>query len=191
MDLAAIEAAIQPDNFHNAATKVICLENTHNNRGGVVVSLEYMESVAELARAHGLPVHLDGARVCNAAAALGVTPARVCRDVDTVNMCFSKGLAAPVGSILAGPAAFIDRARRYRKALGGGMRQVGVLGACAILSIQEMWPRTGEDHVNARVLYEGLSALPFLDVEPVHTNLVFFNVNFDQLADINDGAELI
>jgi threonine aldolase len=175
---AALEAALATEegNPHFALPGVVCLENTHNRCGGVVLRPEYMAHVHALAAARGLPVHLDGARVFNAAVSLGVDVRELTRHVDSVQFCLSKGLAAPVGSVLAGPRPFIERARRVRKMLGGGMRQAGIIAAAGIVALTEMVGRLADDHANARMLAEGLAALPGvqLDLARVQSNIVIF-----------------
>ncbi|AXE30167.1 low-specificity L-threonine aldolase [Chromobacterium phragmitis] len=174
------------DDIHEPRTGLICLENAHSN--GRVLPLAAMADTAALAREYGVPVHLDGARVFNAAASLGCDAREVVRHVDSVMFCLSKGLAAPVGSMLAGREDFIEQARRKRKLMGGGLRQAGVLAAPGILALTEMAARLDEDHANARYLAEGLAKLPCVDINPAdtHINLVWFRFN----ADI-DSAELM
>jgi threonine aldolase len=177
MPLEAIEAAIRgPRDFHAAPTGVICLENTHNRCGGVVISDAYVERVAAIGRRVGVPIHLDGARLFNAAVATGKPLTAWTRHVTTVMLSFSKGLSAPVGSIVAGPREVIARVRKARKMLGGGMRQVGVLAAAALVALDEMVDRLAEDHTNARLLAEGLASMPGirLDLSTVATNIVMF-----------------
>ncbi len=172
--LEDIEAAIRPDNVHFPRTRLICLENTHNMCNGTPLTPEYTAQVARLARRHGLRVHLDGARVFNAAAALGVNVKELVREVDSVMFCLSKGLCAPVGSLLCGDADFIAEARRARKVVGGGMRQAGVLAAAGIVALEKMTQRLAEDHERARRLAEGLAQIPGIEVGPVHTNILYF-----------------
>ena len=148
LDLAAIEGAIRPENVHAPRTRLICLENTHNRCGGAVLPLEYCDAVGALAQKHGLAVHLDGARLFNAAVALGVEVRELVRSVDSVSFCLSKGLSAPVGAMLCGEAGFIAEARRWRKAVGGGMRQCGILAAAGIVALEEMVDRLAEDHAS-------------------------------------------
>lgn len=175
LDLGQIGEAIRSDDVHFPVTRLILLENTHNRCGGVVLSLDYMAQVGALAREHGLKIHLDGARLFNAAAALGVPASELTKDVDTVTFCLSKGLCAPVGSVLCGSKEFIHQARRVRKQLGGGMRQAGVLAAAGIVALEQMTERLGEDHARAKKLAQGLGELAGLVVEtPVPaTNMVF------------------
>lgn len=175
LDLAQVREAIRADDVHYPVTRLVLLENTHNRCGGVVLGTEYMAQVGTLAREHGLRVHLDGARLFNAAAALGVPAADLAKDADSVTFCLSKGLCAPVGSVLCGSKDFIRRARRARKQLGGGMRQAGVLAAAGIVALEKMTGRLGEDHARARTLAKELGELSGLVVEtPVPaTNMVF------------------
>jgi threonine aldolase len=160
---------------------LIALENTHNRCGGTVQSVEYTHQVAEFAHNRGLKVHLDGARVFNAAAALGVDVRELTASVDSVTFCLSKGLSAPVGSVLCGDREFIKKAHRIRKMLGGGMRQAGVLAAAGIVALEKMVPRLGEDHVRARTLAKGLSEKRglVLDAGTPATNMVFMNLAED------------
>jgi threonine aldolase len=176
--LEDIEGAIRWDDPHEPITRLIALENTHNRCGGTVQSVEYTRQVAEFAHERGLKVHLDGARVFNAAAALGVPVKDLTGLVDSVTFCLSKGLSAPVGSVLCGSKAFIKQAHRARKLLGGGMRQAGVLAAAGIVALEKMAPRLGEDHVRARTLAEGLSENRnlVLDAGTPDTNMVFMNL---------------
>ncbi len=177
--LEDIEAAIRPDNVHFPRTRLICLENTHNRCGGVALSAAYTDAVAELAQRHGLAVHLDGARVFNAAFALGVDVKELVRGVDSVSVCLSKGLAAPVGSVICGSKVFIAEARRVRKILGGGMRQAGIIAAAGLVALDEMIDRIREDHENAARLAQGIAGLKGLsiDLAGVQTNLVYFDVD--------------
>lgn len=158
---------------------LLCLENTHNRAGGTVMNPAQTAALAEVAHQHGLKVHLDGARIFNAAVALGVDVRELTAPVDSVMFCVSKGLSAPVGSLLAGSQEFIDRARRARKLLGGGMRQAGVLAAAGLVALETMVDRLHEDHVNARLLAEGLAEIPGLQVnlELVQTNMVMVDVS--------------
>ncbi len=166
--------AIRPSRPGFPRTGVVCLENTHNRCGGTVLSPADLRAVAAVAHERGVPVHLDGARIFNAAAALGLPAAAIAAEVDTVQSCLSKGLAAPVGSLVAGDACFVERARRARKLLGGAMRQAGVIAAAGIVALDEMIDRLPEDHARARRLAEGLAAVPGLsvDLETVQTNIV-------------------
>lgn len=174
-----IEAAIRPDNVHFPRTRLICLENTHNRCCGAALTVEYMAAVAELARKCGLAVHLDGARIFNAAIALGVDVRELTRHVDSLSFCLSKGLAAPVGSVVCGSQAFIAEARRTRKVLGGGMRQAGVIAAAGIVALEKMVDRIQEDHDNAQRLARGIARIEGLpiDLSHVHTNIVYLGVS--------------
>src|SRR5438128_4526843 len=170
-----VRAAIREPDIHQPPTGLLCLENTHNRRGGTCLSSAQTQALSDVAHRAGFPVHLDGARVFNAAVALGVDVRELTGPVDSVMFCLSKGLSAPVGSMLAGKRDFIERARRARKMLGGGMRQAGVLAAAGLCSLNEMVARLAEDHANARRLVLGLDGAPGLhiDLERVETNMVF------------------
>jgi threonine aldolase len=176
--LADIEGAIRPAGMY-PRTSLVCLENTHNNCGGSVITAEETRAVAELAHSKGMRVHLDGARIFNAAAALGVEARELCAPVDTVQFCFSKGLAAPVGSILCGTADTVAKARRVRKLLGGAMRQAGVIAAAALVALDEMRDRLVDDHRNAKALAKGLEEIQGIriDAARVVTNIVSFEVD--------------
>lgn len=178
LDLAEIEAAIRPDNVHFPITRLVCLENTHNRCGGTAFGPAYMAQVRQVADQHGLAVHLDGARLFNAAAAQGLDVADLARDAHSVTFCLSKALAAPVGSLLCGPTDFIARARRARKLLGGGLRQAGVLAAAGLVALETMVDRLPEDHAHAQRLAEGLATLPGIVLNPasVQTNIVIFEL---------------
>jgi threonine aldolase len=185
LNLDDVRAAIRdPDNEHEPRSRLVCLENTHNRCGGAVLTPSYMAQVRALADQHSLAIHLDGARVFNAAVALGVPASTLVRDADSVSFCLSKGLSAPVGSLVCGPAAFIQRARRQRKMLGGGMRQAGVLAAAGIVALETMVDRLADDHANARRLAEGLARLPGIILDParVVTNIVIFELAADALS---------
>jgi threonine aldolase len=173
-----IERAMAPKIYYRAQTGLISLENTHNMAGGTVYPSAVFEDICERAHQAGLPVHLDGARVFNAAAALGKSVAEIGRKADSIMFCLSKGLGAPVGSLLVGSRTFIDQARVYRKSLGGGMRQAGVLAAAGLIALEKMPARLGEDHANAKFLAAGLAQVPGirLDASKVATNILVFNV---------------
>jgi len=173
-----VRDAIRPANIHVPPTGLVCIENTHNRHGGTCCTPEETAAVAAVAHEAGVPVHLDGARLFNAAVALGRPAADFARPVDSVTFCVSKGLSAPVGSVICGSAELIERARRWRKLLGGGMRQVGVLAAAGIVALERMVERLAEDHANARRLGEGLAKLPGLrvDLASVQTNIVILRV---------------
>ena len=174
-----IEKAIRDKtNIHYPETTLLCLENTHNRCGGAVLTPEYTESAIQLAHDHGLKVHLDGARIFNATVALGVPVIELTKGADSVGFCLSKGLSAPIGSLLCGNKDFIERARKKRKMLGGGMRQVGVIAAAGIVALETMIDRLAEDHANARKLAEGLRQIKSITVtqEKVPTNIVMFDL---------------
>lgn len=173
-----VHAAVRPRNSHFPPTKLVCVENTSNRGGGSVWPLDQVKSVAAAAREHGFRLHLDGARLWNAAVATGVPESEYARLFDSVSVCFSKGLGAPVGSALAGSREFLQRAHRFRKMFGGGLRQAGVLAAAALYAIENHRDRLAEDHANARRLAQGLAALPCvkLDLGTVETNIVIFDV---------------
>jgi threonine aldolase len=189
IDLDQIKGAIRPDNVHAPRTKLICLENTHNRCGGAVLPPEYCDAVGALARDHGLSVHLDGARLFNAAVALSIEARELVRSVDSVSFCLSKGLSAPVGAMLCGETGFITEARRWRKAVGGGMRQCGVLAAAGIVALEQMVDRLAEDHAHAYRLAEGIAQMPglYLDLDTVQSDIVIFNVTSEQVT----AAELV
>ena len=196
IDAAAIEEAVRPPDVHFPHTGLLCLENTHNRCGGTVLSEADMQAMAQVARRWGFPVHLDGARVFNAAVALGVPVADLVRPVDSVAFSLCKGLACPVGSVLCGSAEFIQRARRYRKMVGGGMRQAGIIAAAGIVALESMIDRLAEDHENARLLAQGLAAVPGLRLVPpqVDSNMVFFTldgVNAFELASRLSQAKVL
>ena len=171
--LADIEGAIKPDDAHFAKTRLLTLENTW---GGQVLPADYVQAATDLARRRGLATHLDGARLFNAAVAMGLPALELARPFDTVSVCFSKGLGAPVGSALVGPADFIARAHRIRKMLGGGMRQAGVLAAAASHALDHHVARLADDHANARALAEGLQGLPGVRPQTPQTNIVFVDL---------------
>lgn len=179
MDPAEVERRVLQRSIHTPGTSLLCLENTHNRAGGAIIPIEAMAAYREVADRHGMRVHLDGARVFNAAVALGVPVAEITRHVDSVNFCLSKGLRSPVGSVLCGPAAFIDRARIWRKRLGGGMRQSGILAACGLVSLRTQVERLAEDHANARLMAEGVQEVAGLSVDmpSVQTNILMVDTD--------------
>lgn len=172
-----IRQYIRPDDIHEPPTTLICLENALAN--GRVVPLEIMKEVRQIADENSLPIHLDGARLFNAAAALNVDVKEITQYVDTVSCCLSKGLCAPVGAVFAGPKATVQRARKYRKMLGGAMRQCGVLAAAGIIALKDMTKRIGDDHANAKYMAEMLNSLEnvSVDMDAVQINMVFFKLN--------------
>ena len=176
IDPAHITAALHPVNEHFAPVTAVAFENTHNRAGGAVWPQEILDEAMGVAHGHGLAVHLDGARLWNAAASTGLEPSRIARDADTVSVCFSKGLGAPVGSCLAGRAAHVERARFVRKRLGGGMRQVGILAAAALHAVEHHRERLADDHARALRLAGALGDLPGVEVLPVQSNIVIADV---------------
>jgi len=174
LDLNDIRQAIRTKNIHFPVTTLLCLENTHNRCGGATLSVEYTKEACDLAHSNGLKVYLDGARIFNASIALNVPVNLLAGSVDTVSFCVSKGLSAPAGSLLCGTAEFITRARKFRKMLGGGMRQAGILAAAGIVALETMVPRLVEDHANAKRLAQGLAHVRgiILTQEQIQTNIV-------------------
>ncbi|MBM4439413.1 MAG: aminotransferase class I/II-fold pyridoxal phosphate-dependent enzyme [Candidatus Rokubacteria bacterium] len=175
---AQVREALRPANIHLPQTGLVCLENTHNRHGGTCCTPEEIAAVAEVAHGAGVRVHVDGARLFNAAVALKQDAAAFVRQADSVTVCLSKGLGAPVGSVVCGARDFIDQARRFRKMVGGGMRQAGVIAAAGVVALESMVDRLAEDHANARTLAEGIARLPKLSVDlaSVQTNIVIFEV---------------
>lgn len=184
MDLRDVASAIQSHrDAGESPSTLLCLENTHNSQGGAALTVEATRAVANLAHEHGLRVHLDGARLFNAAVALDIPAHDLVADVDSVTFCLSKGLSCPVGSLLSGSADYIQRAREVRKLVGGALRQSGVIAAAGIVALEQMIDRLAEDHANAKRLAEGLANIPGLSIDPaeVATNLVFVDVDTDYL----------
>ncbi|NQV31959.1 MAG: low-specificity L-threonine aldolase, partial [Phycisphaeraceae bacterium] len=192
LDLQDIESAIRQDNVHFPRTRLICLENTQNQCGGRVLQPEYMSQVRQVAKTHQLKIHLDGARLFNAAVALGLTVKALAAEADSVSVCLSKGLAAPVGSVLCGSQPFIHEARRTRKLLGGGMRQCGIIAGCGIVALDQMVNRLAEDHALAQELARGIAQIPGLSIQPDHveTNIVFFEVARENITAAQIASEL-
>jgi len=190
LDIQDIRSAIRSDDAHFPVSRLIVLENTHNRCGGAPIGLDYTHIVASIAQEKNISMHLDGARVFNAAAALGVDARELAEPFDSVTFCLSKGLCAPVGSVLCGSEDFIYRAHRIRKQLGGGMRQAGILAAAGIIALEKMAPRIGEDHLRARRLSQGLKTIPGVIVDPDQpgTNMVYFNLDRDAIQ--FDAAQL-
>ncbi len=184
MDPEDVERNIRQASVHTPRTSLICLENTHNNCGGAVLPLETMKSIRGIAERHGVKIHLDGARIFNASTASGVPVGDYAAQADSVMFCLSKGLSAPVGSMLVGPRDFIDYARRIRKALGGGMRQAGILAAAGLVALKDMTGRLAEDHRRAKRLAEGIADLPGITLNPaeVETNIVIFYFRHPKLG---------
>jgi threonine aldolase len=176
--LEDVAGAIRPNDLHEPVTRLVCLENTHNGCGGVYQTPEYTRQLAEFTHAHGLSIHLDGARIFNSAVAQGIPASALAEPVDSVTFCLSKGLCAPVGSVLCGSQPFIARAGRLRKMLGGGMRQAGILAAAGIVALEQMVDRLAEDHARAKILADGLRQLPGVQLDPgtPATNMVFLSL---------------
>jgi threonine aldolase len=192
MRLEDIEGAIRGNNVHFPRTRLICLENTHNRCYGSALTSEYIDSVSALAKEHGLSIHLDGARIFNAAVALGVDVKELTANVDSLSFCLSKGLSAPVGSVVCGSSEFIAEARRARKVLGGGMRQAGVIAAAGIKALEEMVDRLAEDHENARRLAEGIARIGGFSIElaKVQTNIIYFELDEGRMTPMELVTEL-
>lgn len=184
LDPDSVLAAIRGDDIHFPPTRLVCLENTHNRCGGSALSPAQTDSICTPVRERGIPVHLDGARVFNASVSLGVDVKELTRNVDSVMFCLSKGLSAPVGSLVAGGEEFIRRARKNRKMVGGGMRQAGVIAAAGIVALDEMVDRLAEDHTNAGLLAEGLKEIDGLDVElnTVQSDIVIFSLVTERMT---------
>lgn len=191
MPAELVEWAIRQDDIHLPPTSLICLENTHNRAGGTVVPLQDMQAVSEVACRHNLPVHLDGARIFNASVASGVPVKDFTACSTSIQFCLSKGLGAPVGSLIAGPRDFIDEARRWRKRLGGGMRQAGIFAAAGIVALETMVERLAEDHENARLLADGLSALKGIEFNPddIDTNIVIIRPTAMSVKQLGDELQ--
>ncbi len=181
MDLAQIEASVRGDDPHWPISRLILVENSYGHKHGYPIPTDYFAAVRRIADRHGLAVHMDGARLFNTAVALNLTAADIAKDVDSVTFCLSKGLCAPVGSVLCGSVEFIHKARRTRKLLGGGMRQAGILAAAGIISLNEMVERLADDHARAQTLVQGLAQIPGIVAQPemVKTNMVFFDLSDD------------
>ena len=188
IDPEVLEEAFPPYEIHRVQPGLVALENTHNRAGGTVLTAAQIAAVAEVAHRHGVPLHIDGARIFNAATALGVTAAELAAPADTITFCFSKGLGAPVGSIVCGEADVIERVRWARKILGGGLRQGGVIAAACIVSLEQMIDRLGEDHAHARQIAQTLAECPGIevDLDSVQTNIIRFDVTREDL----DAASL-
>ena len=178
LDLDDIQAAVRPNDPHMPRTALVCLENTQNMCGGATLTQDDMKAVADVAHANGIPVHVDGARIFNAAVSLEAPVSELVKDVDSLTFCLSKGLSCPIGSIIVGSEDYILEARRWRKMVGGSMRQVGVIAAAGLVALDSMVERLAEDHSNARKLANGLAEIPGISIEPdsLPTNLVFFDV---------------
>lgn len=185
-----VENAIRPGEHHYAPTRLVCLENTHNRGGGTIYPMEKIRGIAQVARRNGLALHLDGARLFNASVASGIPAREYAGHFDSASVCLSKGLGAPVGSVIAGSAEFIDRCHRFRKMMGGGMRQAGIIAAAGIYALENNIDRLSQDHRNAALLAEGLAALGgvSIDLSRVQTNIVYFEV---QDSRYGNAAQLV
>ncbi len=184
IDPEAVQALIRAQNVHMPQTSLLCIENTHNRCSGAVISVEETEALADVAHRNGVRVHIDGARIFNAALAADTTVAALAEPADSIGFCLSKGLGAPVGSVLCGSGEFVARARKMRKAVGGGMRQAGIIAAAGVWALEHMVDRLAEDHANAKLLAAGLAELPMVDLDPsaIETNIVIFGVRGDAVG---------
>src|SRR5512143_1524609 len=192
LKLEEIEAAVRADNEHYPRTRLIALENTHNSIGGRALAPSYVQAAGALARKHGLALHVDGARIFNAAVALGVDVHALTAPADSVTFCLSKGLACPVGSVVVGSNDFIKEARRARKQVGGGMRQVGVFAAAGIVALNEMIERLDDDHRNARRLASALAEMPGVAIDPAEaeSNIIFFELTSNRITPQELSAQM-
>jgi len=172
-----IRACVRPDNIHFPTTTLLCIENTHNSAGGIPLTVEQMKSNWDISKEYGIGVHLDGARIFNASVALGVDIKELAQYADTIQICLSKGLAAPVGSMVVGTEDLISKSRKYRKMLGGGMRQAGIIAAPGIIALTKMVDRLADDHANAKLLADGLRKIKGIEIlNPVETNMVYVDI---------------
>ena len=186
LDPDEVERAIRPNNVHFPRTAMIALENTHNACGGSALTPEDTRAIADVAHRNEIPLHIDGARIFNAAVYLETPASELAKDADSITFCLSKGLSVPIGSVVCGGNEFIERARRWRKMVGGGMRQVGVIAAAGIVALESMVERMAEDHTNARKLAQGLAQVPGISIQPdeLPTNLVFFEITRGDPAEL-------
>lgn len=195
MDPAEIESHIRPDWYHYPKTSLVCIENTHNRAGGTIYPLDEIKKVCKVCRDNSLKLHLDGARIFNASVESGISVKDYAAQADSITFCFSKGLGAPIGSILCGDEEFITRAHKYRKILGGGMRQAGIIAAGALYAIEHNIERLKEDHQNAKHFAEEISRLPYvvIDMESVQTNIVVFNTTRDaaKIKEVLEGKGVL
>ena len=171
-----LEEELRPPNIHFPNPRLVVIENTHNRAGGTVIPQENIKAIADISHDRGLSLHIDGARIFNAAVALNVDVAKLVEPADSITFCLSKGLSAPVGSVIVGSEEFIEKARKYRKMLGGGMRQAGIIAAPGLVALKTMIERLREDHENARILAENLTSIENLKVWPVETNIVIVDL---------------
>ncbi len=195
MDASEVEAHIRPDWYHYPKTSLVCIENTHNRAGGTVYPMNDIKSVSKVCRENNLKLHLDGARIFNASVESGISVKDYAGQVDSISFCFSKGLGAPVGSILCGEEDFITRAHKFRKILGGGMRQAGIIAAGALYAIENNVERLKEDHKNAKHFAMEIAKLPYvvIDMESVQTNIVIFNTTKDagKIREVLEGKGIL
>ena len=187
LDPQDVRDAIRPNDPHMPRTAAVCLENTQNACGGAPLTQDDMQSIAAVAREGGVALHVDGARIFNAAVALEAPVSELAKDADSLTFCLSKGLSCPIGSVIVGDADYIKEARRWRKMVGGGMRQVGVIAAAGLVALDSMVDRLAEDHANARKLAEGLAQIPGISIDPesLPTNLVFFDIEREDRDEIH------
>ena len=192
LDLQMVASSIRADDEHYPRTRLLAIENTHNRSGGRCLPVEYMDAAGKLAHSRDMKLHVDGARLWNAAVALNVAPARLLKEADSASLCLSKGLGAPVGSLVVGDADFVKRARRMRKILGGGTRQAGIIAAAGIVAITEMIERLADDHANAHKLAQGLTQLDGINIDPetVETDIVIFELCRDDITPAQLSAGL-
>ncbi len=186
LPLSEIRAAVRPDDIHCPTTKLLCVENTQAQRGGIPLSLNYLHGLSDLAKELGLALHCDGARLWNASVATGVEPSVLSSPFDSLSVCLSKGLAAPIGSLVIGTQSFVDQARRLRKLLGGGMRQVGAIASAGLIALEQMRDRLAIDHENAQFLAEGLRTCGYEVLHSVQTNIIFFRQHEQDILSISE-----
>ncbi len=186
LPLSEIRAAVRPDDIHCPTTKLLCVENTQAQRGGIPLSLNYLHGLSDLAKELGLALHCDGARLWNASVATGVEPSVLSSPFDSLSVCLSKGLAAPIGSLVIGTQSFVDQARRLRKLLGGGMRQVGAIASAGLIALEQMRDRLAIDHENAQFLAEGLRSCGYEVLHSVQTNIIFFRQHEQDILSISE-----
>ncbi len=191
LDPDEVRAAIRPDHIYFPPTRLIALENTHNHCGGGVLTPDDTAAIAQVAREHDIPLHIDGSRIFNASVYLETPVAELARDADTVGFCLSKGLSGPIGSLVCGSHELVEKARFWRKRLGGTMRQVGIIAAAGIVALETMVDRLADDHANARLLAKGLSQIPGISIGPdgPQTNLVYFHVTVDSPVEVSQRLE--
>ncbi len=187
LDPGQVESELSPNNIHYANTAVVALENTHNACGGAILSPEDIKSIADIVHSHDIPLHIDGARIFNAAVALETPVSELVKDADSITFCLSKGLGCPVGSVICGSQEYVEQVRKWRKIVGGAMRQAGIIAAAGVVALDTMVDRMAEDHANARKLANGLSKIPGITIEPdkLPTNLVFFDITHGDSTELS------